>query len=36
LLVFPLVLCYGISRSVPFLRSFLLPFLLYGPPILIF
>jgi hypothetical protein len=28
-LVFPLVLCYGISCSEPFSESFLLPFLLY-------
>jgi hypothetical protein len=29
-------LCCGISRSEPFLGSFLLPFLLHDPPILIF
>jgi hypothetical protein len=35
-LVFPLVLRYGSFRLEPFLESFLLPSLLYEPPILVF
>jgi len=35
-LVFPLVLWYGSIGLEPFLESFLLPSLLYDPPILVF